>query len=122
MALHAWPPARSTIECRHSPSGEFTLLDIQHLVRAGMTEMEALIAATQTSADLCGAVDRPGTVEVGKLADLIVVSASPLENISNIRKLKLILKRGQLADTSAPEGIGDLWELFVDLERPTVSL
>ncbi len=87
-----------------------------------MTEMEALIAATQTSADLCGAVDQLGTVEVGKLADLIVVSASPLENISNIRKLKLVLKGGPLADTSAPEGIANLWELFVDLEHPTVSL
>lgn len=61
-----------------NPVGEFTLLEIEHMVRWGMTEMEALIAATRTSADLCGVVDELGTVEVGKLADLIVLSADPL--------------------------------------------
>jgi len=96
-----------------TPIGEYSLLEIEHLVRAGMTEMEALIAATRTCADLCNVVDQLGTVEVGKLADLIVVSANPLEDISNIRKLKLVLKGGNLVDTSAPEGLGDFWELFV---------
>jgi len=78
-----------------------------------MGEMEALIAATRTSADLCGVVDRLGTVELGKLADLIVVSANPLENISNIRKLKLVLKGGNLVETREPEGLANYWELYV---------
>jgi imidazolonepropionase-like amidohydrolase len=95
-----------------SPVGEYALLEIEHLVRAGMTEMEALIAATRNSADLCEVADRLGTVEVGKLADLIVVSASPLENISNIRKLKLVLRGGKLVEISEPEGLADFWELF----------
>jgi imidazolonepropionase-like amidohydrolase len=51
-------------------------------------------------------------VEEGKLADLIVVSASPLENISNIRKLKLVLKGGKLVEISEPEGLAGFWELF----------
>jgi len=83
-----------------------------HLVKAGMTEMEALVAATRTSADLCGVVDRLGTVEVGKLADFIAVSANPLENISNIRRLKLVFKGGSLVDTSPQEGLADFRELF----------
>lgn len=95
-----------------SPVADFTLSEIEHLVRAGMGEMEALIAATRTSADLCGVVDRLGTVEVDKLADLIAVSANPLEDISNIRKLKLVLKGGKLVDTSPQEGLADFWELF----------
>ena len=37
-----------------------------------------------------------GTVEVGKLADLIVVGANPLENITNVRRLQLVLKEGRL--------------------------
>ncbi len=44
-----------------------------------MTEMEALVAATRTGAELCSAADQLGTVEVGKLADLIAVTADPLE-------------------------------------------
>ena len=102
-----------------NPGGEFALLEIEHLARAGMGEMEALIAATRTCADLCGVVDRLGTVEVGKLADLIVLSADPLEDISNIRKLELVFKGGNLVDTRSPEGLGDFWELFFDLESPT---
>ena len=95
-----------------SPVGEYTLLEIEHLVRAGMTEMEALIAATRTCADLCGVVERLGTVEVGKLADLIVLPEDPLEDISNIRDLKLVLKDGNLVDTKESEGLADFWELF----------
>jgi imidazolonepropionase-like amidohydrolase len=95
-----------------SPVADFTLLEIEHLVKAGMTEMEALIAATRTSADLCGVVDRLGTVEVGKLADLIAVSGDPLEDISNIRRLKLVFKGGSLVDTSPQEGLADFRELF----------
>jgi imidazolonepropionase-like amidohydrolase len=95
-----------------SPIGEIGLLEIDQMVAAGMTEMEALIAATRTSADLCGVLDRLGTVEEGKLADLIVLSANPLENINNIRKLKLVLKGGNLVDTSPQEGLGDWWHLY----------
>jgi len=95
-----------------SPIGEIGLLEIDQMVAAGMTEMEALIAATRTSADLCGVLDRLGTVEPGKLADLIVLSADPLENINNVRKLKLVLKGGQLIDTNPQEGLGDWWQLY----------
>jgi len=97
-----------------SPVADFTLSEIEHLVGAGMTEMDALIAVTRTSADLCEVADRLGTVEVGKLADLIVVSANPLENISNIRKLKLVFKGGNLVDISPQEGLVDFWELFLE--------
>jgi imidazolonepropionase-like amidohydrolase len=101
-----------------NPSGEFALMEIEHLARAGMGEMGALIAATRNCADLCEVGDELGTVEVGKLADLIVLAANPLEDVSNIRKLKLVFKGGDLVDTSVPEGLGDFWELFFDLEGP----
>jgi len=91
-------------------AGQFALREIEHLAKAGMGEMEALIAATRTSADLCGVVDRLGTVEAGKLADLIVVSANPLEDISNLRELKLVLKGGNVVEIGVPEGLADLWE------------
>ena len=96
-----------------NPIGEFTLLEIEHMVSWGMTEMEALIAATRTSADLCGLVDELGTVEVGKLADLIVLSADPLEDISNIRKLQMVFKGGNLVEIGESEGLLDFWELLL---------
>jgi imidazolonepropionase-like amidohydrolase len=95
-----------------TPVSDFTHLEIGHLVKAGMTEMEALIAATRKSADLCGVVDQLGTVEEGKLADLIVVSANPLEDISTLRNLKLVMKDGKLVETREPEGLVDWDELY----------
>ena len=95
-----------------SPVADYTLSEIEHLNKAGMTEMETLIAATRTSADLCGVEDRLGTIEVGKLADLIVLSANPLEEISNVRKLKMVLKGGSLVDINPQEGQVDFREHF----------
>jgi len=95
-----------------APSSEMALREIEHLVSAGMTEMAALRSATYTSAELCGLEDQVGTVEIGKLADLIVVSANPLEDISNIRKLRLVLKAGSLVDIKPQEGLVDFSDLF----------
>jgi len=95
-----------------SPVGDHTLVEIEQLARAGMTEMEALMAATRTSAELCGVADRLGTVEVGKLADLIVLSADPLQDISNIRALTLVFKDGNAVETELPEGVEDFWTLY----------
>jgi imidazolonepropionase-like amidohydrolase len=45
---------------------------------------------------VCGVGAELGTVEVGKLADLIVVGANPLEDITNVRGLQLVLKEGRV--------------------------
>jgi imidazolonepropionase-like amidohydrolase len=45
---------------------------------------------------LCGVGAELGTVEVGKLADLIVVGANPLLDITNVRRLQLVLKEGRV--------------------------
>lgn len=95
-----------------SPVAEMGLVEIEQLVQAGMTEMQALIAATRTAADLCGVADRLGTVEKGKLADLIVLEENPLQKIANIRKLKMVLKDGRRVDTQPADGLSDFWGLF----------
>ncbi len=95
-----------------APIAKMGILEIEHLVKAGLTEMEALIAATRNAADLCGVQDEVGTVEVGKVADLIALEENPLEDISNIRKLKLVMKNGNLVNTSQQEGLADFCELF----------
>ena len=60
--------------------------------------MESLISATRTNAELFRLQNEIGTVEVGKLADLLVVEGNPLEDISvlqNKSNLKLIMKAGK---------------------------
>jgi len=96
-----------------NPVGEFGLLEIEQLVFSGMTEMQALIAATRNCADLCEVLDRLGTVEEGKLADLIVVSDSPLDNISNLRKLEMVFKDGKPVNLEKDEGQTSFWELYI---------
>ena len=49
---------------------------------------------------------------MGKLADLIAVAGDPLEDISNIRKLKLVLRGGNLVDLE-PEGLVDFWDIYL---------
>jgi len=64
-----------------------------------MSPMESLISATSTNAELFGMQDDIGTVEAGKLADLLVVDGDPLENIAVFQKpsnLRLIMKGGRL--------------------------
>jgi imidazolonepropionase-like amidohydrolase len=63
-------------------------------VRDGATPWQALVAATRHGAAVCGVSNELGTIEVGKLADLIVVGGNPLEDIQNVRQLKLVLKEG----------------------------
>jgi imidazolonepropionase-like amidohydrolase len=95
-----------------TPTAEFTRRELEYMVKAGMSEMEALIAATRTGADLCEVADRLGTIEVGKLADLLVLSANPLEDISNVRKVKRVLKNGKLVNLEQDEGLTDYLELY----------
>ncbi len=96
-----------------SPAGEIGLLEIEQLIFSGLTEMQALIAATRNC------LDDLGTVEKGKLADLIVLEGNPLKHISNIRTLKMVFKDGGLpvnlgkADmVDVNEGQASFWELY----------
>ena len=64
------------------------------MVRAGLTPMDALVAATSGSAAMLGANDR-GTLQAGKRADLIVLAANPLENIANTRQMVSVWHGGR---------------------------
>ena len=78
------------------PLKDAALLEMGLWVKDGATPWQTLLAATKHAAAICGAADELGTVEVGKLADLIVVEANPLEDINNIRQLLLVIKEGRL--------------------------
>ena len=76
------------------PLKDAALLELGLWVRDGATPWQALLAATRDGAAICGVGHELGTIEVDKLADLIVVGGNPLEDIQNVRQLKLVLKEG----------------------------
>ena len=79
-----------------SPMRESALLELGLWVKCGASTWQALQAATKNSAELCGVSHELGTVEVGKIADLIVVSENPIYDIENIRTLELVFKEGRI--------------------------
>ena len=76
------------------PVGEMGWLEMEQFVLSGVSEMDTLVAATRNPAQHMGVGADLGTIEAGKLADLVVLRANPLENISNIRTVKMVFKGG----------------------------
>jgi imidazolonepropionase-like amidohydrolase len=70
--------------------------EIACLVRWGMSNSDALLAGTRWAAECCRIEDRTGTVEKGKLADLITVKGNPLDDISALEEVSLLMKGGTL--------------------------
>ena len=74
---------------------------IEGLVELGMTPSQAMVAATKNGAIASRGEERFGTIEAGKEADLVVLSADPLADIHNIRKVEAVYKGGRLVDRRA---------------------
>ena len=66
------------------------------LVESGFTPMEALQAATRNPARFLGKLQEMGTIEPGKLADLVLLDANPLDDIRNTRKINMVVLRGRI--------------------------
>ena len=70
--------------------------ELEHFVAAGLTPFEALTTATVYPTEWLGTNDISGTVEVGKIADLVILHSSPLDDIKNARDVHCVLKNGTL--------------------------
>jgi imidazolonepropionase-like amidohydrolase len=90
------------------PLRQSALLEMGFWVKDGATPWQTLLAATRDAARLCGRGADLGTVETGKLADLIVVAGNPLENIHNLGSLLLVLKEGRVVSDKReqPNAVG----------------
>lgn len=75
-----------------------TIIGIEGLVELGMTPMQALVAATKNGAFAAGRSGDLGTLEKGKIADLLVLGASPLADIKNIRQIRVLMSGGQVVN------------------------
>ncbi len=76
--------------------GEASALMFGHLSGAGMSSLEILRAVTSNAAEMLGWQDRIGSVEPGKLADLIAVSGDPIADIRILEQVRFVMKGGQV--------------------------
>jgi len=70
--------------------------EIEVMVRYGMTTMAAIKAATMVAAELLGWQNKIGSLEAGKLADVIAVSGNPLTDITELQRVKFVMKDGKV--------------------------
>jgi imidazolonepropionase-like amidohydrolase len=82
--------------------GVATQIELELLVDAGLTPSQALGAATINAARMIGREKDLGTVEAGKLADLVILDADPLQDIRNVMRIFRTMKGGVLYDTVDP--------------------
>jgi imidazolonepropionase-like amidohydrolase len=75
------------------PHGE-NAREFGYMVEGGMPAIEALLAAMQVNADILGYGDKIGSIEAGKLADLVAVNEDPTKNIKTMEKVAFVMKDG----------------------------
>ena len=74
-------------------------IELEYLVQCGLSPMEALMAATKIGAEVMGQIDQFGTVESGKLADILVINGNPLEDIRLLQDsnaINMVIKNGDI--------------------------
>ncbi|WP_338608834.1 amidohydrolase family protein [Pelagibacterium nitratireducens] len=95
--------------------------ELAAMVEAGMSEMDTLQSATSVPAQWLGVANDRGTVETGKRANLVLLSADPLEDIANTTKIEAVIFDGQILDRVALDAIlADLDALYAPY-RPWFS-
>lgn len=73
---------------------DYALIPELMILELGMSPIEAIIACTQTGARALSLQDEIGTIEAGKTADLVAVSGNPLEDITFLRQVKIVMRDG----------------------------
>jgi imidazolonepropionase-like amidohydrolase len=70
--------------------------EIRWMKQAGMTPMQIIVAATKNAARVCNLRDSIGTLEKGKIADLLIVKGNPLENLEALLNPRMVIHGGQI--------------------------
>ena len=88
--------------------------EMKALVDSGMTPIQVISAATKTNAEILGKFDELGTLEPGKLADIIVVDGNPLADIDALSRIDIVVKDGGIwySERAAGEPVEDIGHAF----------
>jgi hypothetical protein len=98
----------------HNSPGIFSQWEMWSFVRAGATPLQALRTITVHGAQKLGLAHEIGTIEPGKLADLVVVRGDPLDDIRNTARIAYVVLNGVLYDG---ETLTQLWPIYQKLPR-----
>jgi len=81
--------------------------ELTYMVRYGMTPLQAIESATRVGAELLGREAELGTVEAGRFADVIAVAGDPLQDITELERVRFVMKGGQTVfDRASSQGTG----------------
>ncbi len=80
----------------HQTLPESYIHELKNFMSVGYSAAQTLMAATRTNAEILGMEDRLGTIEVGKLADVIVVNGQPDRNIEDLARVDMVIVNGRL--------------------------
>lgn len=97
----AAPEFTRTPKPRNQDHGIGTVMAIEGLVELGMSPAQAIVAGTKNGAIAARGIAEFGTLEPGKRADLVLLSANPLDDIKNLRQVSTVMKDGVVVDRSA---------------------
>lgn len=81
-------------------SGAAVHRELELLVGGGISPADAIVTATRNAARFLGRLDDLGTIEAGKLADLVLLRADPTADINNAKQIDVVIKDGQVVDRS----------------------
>jgi imidazolonepropionase-like amidohydrolase len=99
--VHKIDAAGGTVACgTDQTSGAATQRELELLVASGIAPLEVIKIATYNSAVFLGKADQLGSVEGGKLADLVLLSKDPTVDINNAKAILFVMKNGKLIDES----------------------
>ena len=72
------------------------MAEMQLMQQAGMSQMEIILSATKNAAIVCDMEDEFGTIEAGKIADIIVVNTNPLEDLQVLSDVQIVIHNGKI--------------------------
>src|SRR5207244_185298 len=93
LVLKAGLPIGFATDAAVVPHGE-NAREFGYRVRLGQSPLAAIVSATKTAAEIMGWSDRVGTIEAGKLADLIATAGDPLRDITELERVTFVMKGG----------------------------